>query len=104
MKITRLRVAMLAFAATAMLFIGSNQASAATYVSVRVGTPPPPIVVEHPWARPNRGAVWIPGHHEWINGGWVWIAGYYTYPPRRGGYWVPARYHHGNYYPGHWGY
>jgi hypothetical protein len=104
MKITRLRLAALAFVAIAMLFTGSNRASAATYVSVRVGTPPPPVIVEHPWARPYRDAVWIPGHHEWIDGRWVWVGGYYTYPPRHGGYWVSARYRHGYYYPGHWAY
>ena len=94
---------LLAFAVVAMLFIGSNQASA-QYVSIRVGTPPPPVVVERRWAPPYRGAVWIPGHHEWIRGSWVWVGGYYTYPPRRGGYWVPAHYRHGYYYPGHWAY
>jgi len=103
MKITRLRVAGLAFIATAMLFVGSNQASAQS-VSIQVGTPPPPFVPEHPWARPYRGAVWIPGHHEWINGAWVWVGGYYSYPPRRGGFWVRAHYRHGYYYPGHWAY
>jgi hypothetical protein len=105
MKITPLRMAVLAFAAVAMLFIGSNQASAQS-VSIRIGTPPPPppAGVYRPWAAPYRGAVWIPGHHEWISGRWVWIGGYYTYAPRRGGYWVPARYRHGYYYPGHWAY
>jgi len=103
MKITPLRLAVPAFAA-AMLFIGSNQASAATYVGVgiQVGTPPPPVVVEHPWARPYRGAVWIPGHHEWVNGAWIWVGGYYAYPPHRGDRWVSARWRHGYYYPGHW--
>ncbi len=99
-------MAVLAFAAVAMMFVGSNRASAATYVGVQIGTPPPPppAVVYRPWAAPYRGAVWIPGHHEWIGGRWVWIGGYYTYPPRRGGYWVPARYRHGYYYAGHWAY
>lgn len=103
MKITRLRLAALAFIAIVMSFVSSGKASAA-YVGIQVGTPPPPVVVEHAWARPYRGAVWIPGHHEWVNGAWVWIGGYYAYPPRRGGYWVPARYRHGYYYPGHWAY
>jgi hypothetical protein len=104
MKITPLRMAVPAFAAIAMLFIGSNQASASVNVGVgiQVGTPPPPFIVEHPWGRPYRGAVWIPGHHEWVNGAWIWVGGYYAYPPHHGAYWVPARYHHGYYYPGHW--
>ena len=102
MKITPLRAALLTFAAIAAMFVGSNQASAAIDVGIQVGAPPPPVIVEHPWARPYRGAVWIGGHNEWINGRWVWIGGYYAYPPRHGAFWVPARYHHGYYYPGHW--
>jgi hypothetical protein len=104
MKITRLRVIALAFIAAIMLFTGSNQASAAVNVGISVGGPPPPVVVERRWAPPYRGAVWIPGHQEWVNGRWVWIGGYYSYPPRRGGYWVPGRYRHHYYYPGHWAY
>jgi hypothetical protein len=103
MKITSLRMAVLAFFAVVLSFIGSTPASAQS-VSIRIGTPPPPIIVERPWARPYRSAVWIPGHHEWTGGSWVWIGGYYSYPPRRGGHWVPARYHHGYYYPGRWAY
>ena len=101
MKITPLRMGTLAFAAVAVSFIGSTKASAVD-VGIQIGTPPPPIVVEHPWARPYRNAVWIPGHHEWLGGRWVWGGGYYTYPPRRGAVWVGPRYRHGYYYPGHW--
>jgi hypothetical protein len=104
MKITPLRMALLAFAAVTMLFIGSNQASAAVNVGIQIGTPPPPMIVEHPWGRPYPGAVWIAGHHEWISGRWVWVSGYYTYPPRRGGHWVHPYYRGGYYYPGHWAY
>jgi len=104
MKITSLRLTALAFAALAAAFIGSNQARAAVSVGIQIGTPPPPLVVEHPWARPYRTAVWIPGHHEWVKGTWIWVAGYYTYPPRRGAVWVSARYRRGYYYPGHWAY
>jgi hypothetical protein len=103
MKITPLRLAVLAFAVISSLFIGSTQASAQT-LRIQIGTPPPPLVVEHPWAAPYPGAVWIAGHHEWINGHWVWVAGYYTYPPRHGGHWVRAHYRDGYYYPGHWAY
>lgn len=104
MKITSLRAAALAGAALVVLSFGSTRASAATYVNVRVGTPPPPppAVVYRPWTPPYQGAVWIAGHHEWVGNSWVWVGGYYAYPPRRGAYWVPARYHHHYYYPGHW--
>ncbi len=102
MKITSLRAAFLVAVTFVILIFSGNQASAQTYI--RVSSPPPPVVVEHRWAAPYRGAVWIGGHHEWVNGRWVWVSGYYSYPPRRGGYWVPGRYHHGYYYPGHWAY
>ena len=101
MKITPLRGISLAVAAVVVLFVSSNQASAQS-ISIRVGSPPPSHEDYRPWARPYPGAVWIAGHHEWVDGRWVWIGGYYTYPPRHGGYWVPAHYHHGYYYPGHW--
>lgn len=103
MKLNLLRLVPLALLASVFLFIGFTPASA-QYVSVRVGTPPPPLVVERPWARPYRSAVWIAGHHEWISGQWVWVSGYYTYPPRNGGHWVRAHYRHGYYYPGRWTY
>ncbi len=103
MKITRLRIAALALITAIATFLGSaSQASAATYVSVRVGPPPPPPGVYRPWPAPYRTAVWIPGHNEWINGRWVWIGGYYAYPPRPGAIYVPSRYHHHRYYPGYW--
>ena len=104
MKITPLRTAVLAGAAFVLLSVSAGQASAAVSVGIQIGTPPPPMIAERPWAPPYRGAVWIAGHHEWIGGRWVWIGGYYSYPPRRGGYWVPARYHNGYYRPGHWAY
>jgi hypothetical protein len=106
MNIMRFRSALVAGAAFVGLFAGASHASAAVYVGVRVGgpPPPPPVRVDGAWASPYRGAVWIPAHNEWINGRWVWVRGYYTYPPRRGGYWVPAYYRHGYYYPGRWGY
>jgi len=106
MKITPLRLAAVGILAAAMTFVGSNQASAAVYVGVNVGVPPPPppVRVDSPWARPYPGAVWIAPHNEWINGRWVWVRGYYGYPPRRGAYWVAPRYRHGRYYPGRWAY
>jgi hypothetical protein len=102
MNITSLRTVVLACAAGALLFAGSNQASAQVSFNIQVGTPPPPPVVEHRWARPYPGAVWIAGHQEWVHGGWVWVAGYYAYPPRHGAAWVPGHYHNGYWFPGHW--
>lgn len=97
-------MAVLAGAASVILSVGTTTASAAS-INIQVGTPPPPPRADYrAWNRPAPGAVWIAGHNEWRGGRWVWIGGYYDYPPRRGGYWVPARYHHGYYYPGHWAY
>lgn len=101
MKITPLRTLALAATTFVILSVSSRQASADS-ISIRVGTPPPPVIVEHRWAPPYRTAVWIDGHHEWIHGHWVWVSGYYTYPPYRGAYWVPGHYRHGFYRPGHW--
>jgi hypothetical protein len=101
MKIVHLRLMALALIATAVLFVAPSSASAA-YVGIQVGTPPPPVIVERAWARPYPTAVWIPAHHEWIRGRWVWVHGYYAYPPYRGAVWISARYRNGYYYPGHW--
>ena len=97
---------MLAAFAWVASFVGATMPASAGSVNVgiSVGGPPPPVVAEHRWARPYRGAVWIPGQQQWVNGRWVWVPGYYTYPPRPGGYWVPGRYHHGYWYPGYWRY
>ncbi len=103
MNITPLRTAALSCAAFVLLSIGASHASAQVGVNIQVGTPPPPPgPVYHQWARPYPGAVWIAGHNEWINGRWVWVGGYYGYPPRPHAVWVQPRYHHGYYYPGYW--
>jgi hypothetical protein len=103
MKIVHLRLMALALAAIVISFVTPGKASAA-FVGIQVGTPPPPgpVMVDRPWARPYRGAVWIPAHYQWVRGGWVRVGGYYSYPPRRGQVWIQDRYRHGYYYPGHW--
>ncbi|MBK6866846.1 MAG: YXWGXW repeat-containing protein [Burkholderiales bacterium] len=56
---------------------------AQAYISVQIGTPPPPPRYEVvPAARP--GWVWAPGHYEWVHNNHIW----------RRGHWVQAR-------PGH---
>jgi len=103
MKISSLRTAALACAAFVILFVSGNHAAAAVSFNIHVGGPPPPDRVDYGrWQRPYRNAVWIPGHNEWVDGRWVWIGGYYDYPPRPDAYWVPGHYKHGYWRPGHW--
>jgi len=104
MKITRLPLLALALVAAATTFVGSGQASAQD-IHVNIGPPgPPPGYHEHRWGRPGPGAVWIAGHREWRDGQWIWVGGYWTYPPRPGMVWFPGHWRHGNWHPGHWGY
>jgi hypothetical protein len=103
MKITRLPVLALALVAAVTTFIGSGSQASAQVVSVNVGPPgPPPGYVEHRWHRPGPGAIWIAGHREWRGGTWVWVGGYWGYPPRPGLFWVPGHWRHGYWHPGHW--
>ena len=109
MKITSLRSAALACAAFAVLFFSSANRASALSIDLQIGPQgPPPPPVEHPWHRPNRGAVWIAGHYEWKHGRYVWFPGYYSYPPRPGGHWVgPTYVRQGGvyyYHAGHWAY
>ena len=104
MKLISFKLGALVLVTGAALSVSPKRASAAV-VNVQIGAPPPvPVVVEHPWARPYRGAVWIAPHYEAINGAWVWVHGYYAYPPRPGARWVPGHYRHGYWRPGHWAY
>ena len=101
MKITPLRTVMLAGLAGAAMFVSTNRASAQSF-SIHVGGPPPYHEDYPRWERPYSNAVWIAGHNEWVDGRWVWIGGYYAYPPHRHAHWRSAHYHHGDYYPGRW--
>jgi len=88
-------------------FATTLPASAQSFV-VHIGNqpPPPPRQDYQQWERPYRTAVWIPGHNEWQNGQYVWVGGYYGYPPHRHSHWVAPRYPHNDegysYRPGHW--
>ncbi len=103
MKPVSFKLGALAMVAGAALFFSPAKASA--QVSVQIGAPPPPPgVVERPWGRPYRTAVWIAPHYEAVNGGWVWVHGYYAYPPRPGMHWIPGHWRHGYWRPGRWAY
>jgi len=86
---------------------GIHSASADPSLSIRIGPQgPPPEREDARWESPHRTAVWIAGHHEWKEGRYVWIGGYYSYPPTGRHRWVQGSYPHqedGYYYrPGHW--
>lgn len=76
--------------------------------SIHIGSQGPPQDREdyQQWQSPYQTAVWIPGHNEWRDGQYVWVGGYYGYPPHRHSHWVAPRYPHNqdgySYHPGHW--
>jgi outer membrane lipoprotein SlyB len=77
----------------------------APQTTVVVSQPPPPAPVETMVVAPGPDYIWIGG--EWIwNGGWVWRAGYWGYPPRPGVIWVGGSWSRGpggwHREPGHW--
>jgi hypothetical protein len=78
------RVLLLGFFALTML-----TSALAIEVGVRFGPPPPPreIVV----ARPSPRHVWVPGLYRWDGRHYVWVKGYWTYPPRGRSEWIPGR-------------
>ena len=76
--------------------------------SIQIGSAPPrpPVFVEQRWAAPSPEAVWVEPHYEWMGGRWVWVRGYYMYPPQPSCIWVPPHheyYRHDHYWVGgHW--
>lgn len=55
---------------------------------------PPPAVVETYGVAPGPEFVWIPGHHEWRDDAWAWVAGSWEKPPREHAEWVRGRWEH----------
>jgi hypothetical protein len=109
MNMKNLSVQVLAMAAVTAIagFITTTPAGAQAVV-LQIGdqAPPPPQQDYHPWAKPYHSAVWIPGHNEWRDGQYVWVGGYYGYPPHKHSHWVAPSYPHNqsgySYNPGHW--
>ena len=82
----------------------SADAAPATTTVVQTAPPPPPdetVVV----AAPGPGYEWVGGEWVW-NGGWIWVAGHWGYPPRPHAIWVGGGWERGSrgWYrtPGHW--
>jgi len=109
MKNLPIRTLALTVATIALLGLtGSGSVSADPSFSIHIGSQGPPRDREdyQPWQSPYHTAVWIPGHNEWRDGQYVWVGGYYGYPPHRHSHWVAPRYPHNedgySYHPGHW--
>src|SRR5271165_3004082 len=58
---------------------------------VEVAGPPPPDIVETVTAAPDPAFVWVGGFWAW-DGRWVWRAGHWDRPPRRGAVWFRGGY------------
>ena len=74
-------------------------------VSIEIGVPPPPILVE-PIPPPRVGFIWAPGYWLWNGNKHVWTKGRWV-EARPGYVWVPERWEHrGNnrhhFHPGRW--
>jgi hypothetical protein len=108
MKQPSIRTLALAAATVFSGLASTSPVSADPSVTIHIGSqaPPPPPQEDHQWARPYHTAVWIPGHNEWRDGQYVWVGGYYDYPPHRHSHWVSpsySRHQDGySYRPGHW--
>ena len=73
--------------------------------STVIAGPPPPPRPETVVVAPGPGYVWVGGSWVWDRR-WVWVPGYWHYPPYPHAVWVPDYWHrgpHGWYRrPGHW--
>ena len=115
-----LRAGRPALLVAALLAAGAGSAAARVFVGVGLGLPavvvPPPLVVAPTpvvlvppppppppvYVAPRHvvvpaGAVSIPGAWHWGPAGYVWRAGRYAVPPRRGAIWVAGGWARGPY-------
>ena len=65
-----------------------------TAVTYEVHKAPPAPRREAVVARPGRGHAWVAGHYVWrpASKKYVWVAGKWVKPPRRGAVWVAPKY------------
>ena len=108
MKRLSIRTLLLAFTTVVLALAGATLVSADSSMVIQIGAQgPPPLQQDYQqWQKPYHSAVWIPGHNEWQNGQYVWVGGYYGYPPHRHSKWIAPSYPHNqsgySYRPGHW--
>lgn len=61
---------------------------------VFVAVAPPAPMVEVRTGAPAPDFVWVSGFYQWNGGGYVWVAGHWDRPPRRGERWEPGHWDH----------
>lgn len=75
-----------------LLALALTPAASFAQVAIRIG--PPPREIERRGPPPDRGYVWINGYHRYEGDHYVWTAGRWDRPPRRGQHWVAHRWVH----------
>jgi len=90
----------------AMLLASGSVFGAQISIGIRIGPPPPPLVVRVLPPRPDPEFVWVDGywypvrkHHKHK---YKWHEGYWTRLPYAGAGWVPAYYDGEQFFPGYW--
>jgi outer membrane lipoprotein SlyB len=83
----------------------ADAASSSATTVVQTAPPPPPVDEPVAVVAPGPGYEWVDGEWVW-NGGWIWVAGHWGYPPHPHEIWVRGGWDRGprGWYrtPGHW--
>lgn len=94
--------------AAALLLAVLSKPVLADSLTLSIGTPPPPAVVEAvPVAPgPDEEYMWHPGHWRWIDERYVWIPGHWAHRPYPQAIWVVPGWEHDHdsyrFHEGHW--
>jgi hypothetical protein len=104
-----LSLAMLStFAATGCtVYSTPPPATEIAYAETPTPPPPPAPIVEVIPPTPGVEFTWVPGHHRWNGGRYVWVGGYYDRRPHREAHYVHGHWEHRGrvtvWVDGHWG-
>ena len=80
-----MRKASMFIVATTLWVTAATASAAEVFVQV---APPPPVSTAVFGVAPGPQYVWMPGYHRWDGRRYVWVAGRWVVPPRRGMVWV----------------
>ena len=86
----------------AMLMGSGSVFGAQISVGIRIGPPPPPVVVHVLPPRPDPEFVWVEGYWYPVGKRYRWHEGYWTQLPYPGAGWVPAHYDGEMFFEGYW--